>query len=162
VSDKIAQRPPPGPPDAAQTHGVYSWLDSDQALSCRRCIERNDCEHYEPEGRCVLQQRFYSETLEAVLEQDGIDRANPVHRMLAERFAFWWTLSKIAERWLGQVGYFRVRSKALDAQPVVKTLATATTHLRGLATELGLTPAAAARLKQERSERSVTLRYADD
>ena len=132
-------------PLAACTHQGRRWETKALAPSCDHCADREHCEHYRKGDTCILAEQQVAETVESIM---ALPHVQATDRPLAVAYARTATLLEILARYVANVSPLLPGSDAgyLEAQPVMHNIASAETRLVKLASELGLSPAARARL----------------
>jgi len=133
--------------EAALTHQAHRWLSRGLAPSCGQCIAKNDCEQFREGGTCILAETAQAEVLAAVqAEVEVTPAALPVAREYAKAAIG----LQVIDTYLAHGSPFLPGApQYLEPQPVVKWRSTLSSRLQSLAAELGLTPAARARLKTD-------------
>ncbi|NTW15338.1 MAG: hypothetical protein HGA38_03135 [Candidatus Moranbacteria bacterium] len=127
-------------------HGAFEFLRSNVAPvpSCDLCILASECEYYrkgQKQCRAVLdlQEEMYEELF--VLEQ-----VRPIDRYLVDRFVKNFCFLAVVDRWIANVGPFRVGDDGLDMQPILSTKTKYERLVLKQAEALGIGPQARARL----------------
>jgi hypothetical protein len=136
------------PEVAALTHQATRFLNRALAPCCDKCAARAECDRYQAGGTCVVAEEHQAEVLAALLK---LPHVQPVDEPLCREFAKVDTCLGIIDRYIAHASPLLPGSDAgyLEAQPVMKTRASLSAQLLRLAGELGLSPAARARLRAD-------------
>lgn len=136
------------PETAALTHQASRWFGRALAPSCGKCIAREDCEAYREGGTCALAEAAQADLLAAVVEEVAV---TPAMLPVAREYAKVCVGIQVIDTYLGAHSPFLPGADVgyLEPQPVMKLRGTLSSRLQSLASELGLTPAAKARLRAD-------------
>jgi len=144
TSGKLTAASPPE--TSAQTHGLHRWLERSLAPACSRCVARPDCEAFREGGTCALAERAQADLVAQVME---LPHVRPEDYRLAREFAKTAVALDIVDAYVGATSPFLPGAEAgfVELQPVMRDRARLSAQLRALAGDLGLSPAARARLR---------------
>ena len=133
-------------PDAAVTHGATRFLSRAIAPPCSKCLAKGECDRYQDGQTCVVAEEYQAEVTAQIM---ALPHLQPEDRPLASEYAKQATALAIIDHYLAHAGPFLPGAEAglVEAQPVLKLRTTISMVLVRLASELGLSPAARARLK---------------
>jgi hypothetical protein len=135
-------------PEAARlSHQAERFLGRAIAPSCDHCLANETCEAFRPGGTCLLAEARQAEVLDAVMAEAQI---TPALEPLALEYAKTATAVQIIDTYLAHGSPFLPGAPAyIEPQPVMTMRTKLSSRMQSLAAELGLTPAAKARLARD-------------
>jgi len=133
------------PETAALTHQGRRWMNRALAPSCNHCADRERCEAYAEGGTCRLAEEQQAELIERIM---ALPQIRPEHEALVRAYVRDAVLVEILARYIGATSPLLPGADRgyLELQPALNDYGKAVSRMQKLAAELGLTPAARARL----------------
>lgn len=144
-------------PRAATKHGLTTYLARSIAPPCRFCVAKSACAEFSsaPGATCRI-----AEDYQAGIQRDilALPHILPQDGPIVQEYSKLATALAIMDCYIASAGPFLPGAeKYIDVQPVLKTRAGLSSQLLRYAGELGLTPAARARLQATETGRGASL-----